>query len=138
MITLFFAGLLSLIFFAISIDTIKARRKHQISLGYGPHNEIEQIVSAHANFVAYVPLFLILNYGIESSKVIPTSLQITLLTVFFLGRLFHYLAFRGSKMNFPFRIWGMHMTLWPLLLSSCASVLIPLWLYSSMSSLISF
>ena len=39
------------------MDTVKARKSHQISLGYGPKDEIIQVVSAHANFVAYFAAF---------------------------------------------------------------------------------
>lgn len=129
MLTMLFAGLLSLLFFKISIDTIKARRKYQISTGYGPNNEIENIVSAHANFVAYTPLFLILSFLLEWSRMIPIVVQFSILLVFLIGRILHYRAFKSQQMNLTLRVVGMHMTLWPLLLAALGVIGISLFLF---------
>lgn len=114
MITMLYAGILALIYFKLSLEVIKARRVHQVSLGYGPNNEIAQIVSAHGNFAAYIPLLLILAFLLEQSGAMPGYVIHILAGVFTLGRVLHFLAFAGDKMKFPFRILGMHMTLWPL------------------------
>lgn len=115
MITSFYAGLLAILFFKISIDTIMARRKNKISLGSGPNNEIEGIVSAHANFTSYAIYLLVLTYLIEQSAVFPSYLLHIIAAAFTIGRVLHYLAVSGKKMNFKFRVAGMQLTLWPLL-----------------------
>lgn len=116
MVTSLYAGILAVLFIRLSIDTILGRRKHQISLGYGPNNEIEAVVSAHANFTAYVPLMLALLFFAESSNVFPSFVIHILAALFTIGRIQHYLAFKAKKMNFKLRVIGMHLTLWPLLL----------------------
>ena len=115
MITSLYAGCLCLLYFKITLETISARKRNQVSLGYGTNSEIEAIVSAHANFNAYVPIFIILLFLLERSQTLP-SLVINILGIlFFVGRTLHFVAFRGSKMNFKMRVKGMHLTLWPML-----------------------
>ena len=116
MITSLYAGILALLFFKVSIDTISARRKNLISLGYGPKNEIIEVVSAHANFAAYVPFLLILVFFLEMTKAVPFWVLHLLAAAFTLGRLLHFMAFKADKMEFKKRILGMHLTLWPLVL----------------------
>jgi uncharacterized membrane protein YecN with MAPEG domain len=117
MISFIYTGILGLVLFKLSLDTIAARRKHQISLGTGDNNEISSIVSAHANFIAYTPILLILLGIIEYSSFLPVLLIHALGVVIVLGRVLHYYAFKG-EMSFKPRVVGMHFTLWPLLLMS--------------------
>lgn len=113
MITSLYSGLLALLFLAISFLTIKARRKHKISLGYGPNNEIHAIVSAHSNFSAYAPFFLILLFLVEFSNQFPNFILHFIGLSFVVGRGFHLVAFAGQKMIFKARILGMVLTLTP-------------------------
>lgn len=127
MLVSFYAGLLGLLFFAMSLETIKARRKHLVSLGSGPNNEIAAIVSAHANFAAYVPILLLLVWFVSQRTIYPTWLLHMLCGAFTLGRLLHYVAFRGEKMKFRYRVWGMYLTLWPLIILSILNVISFFW-----------
>lgn len=95
--------------------TIKARRKHRVSVGYGPNNEIADIVSGHANFNSYTVLFLLLLHLLEGSAHFSIFLLHGLGGLFTLGRFFHFKAFSSEKMNFSQRVLGMHLTIWPLL-----------------------
>lgn len=124
MITSLYIGILALLYLYISWAVIKQRRKHQISTGFGPNNEIRDIVSAHANFAAYVPIQLILLYCLDSSTYIPAIFIHILGIVIVLGRYLHFLAFSGDKMNFKYRIYGMQMTLFPLLIMGIAAIYI--------------
>lgn len=122
MITAFYAGLLGMLYFKISLDTIRARVKHKISLGVGLHGEIERYVSAHGNFAAYTAMLLLQLFFLESiGKWPPYVLHIFggCITV---GRIFHYGAFRSESMNFKLRTLGMQLTLWPLILMSILNV----------------
>ena len=103
--------------FLISLETIKGRRKHMISLGAGKNNEIEQLVAAHSNFTSYVPTLLILLYLAEVSGRTPSYILHLFGVPITVGRLCHFLAFKG-KMNFTIRKAGMYLTLWPLLILS--------------------
>ncbi|MCO4753048.1 MAG: MAPEG family protein [Bacteriovoracaceae bacterium] len=115
MLTSLYLGLLTLVFFKISLDTIKLRQKNKISLGSGPNDEIAGHVAAHSNFQAYVPLFGILLYIYEGSELaFPMIIHALGLSVLS-GRLLHYLGIKDTKApNFKFRSVGMRLTLIPL------------------------
>ncbi|WP_034719114.1 MAPEG family protein [Bacteriovorax sp. DB6_IX] len=122
MMTFLYASLLGVLYFLISLETINARRRNQISLGVGDNRQIEQIVSAHSNFSAYTPILLILLFGLENSEqVSPYIVHLFGLLIFF-GRIFHYRAFRKEKMNFKYRVLGMRLTLWSLLVMSLVNI----------------
>jgi uncharacterized membrane protein YecN with MAPEG domain len=59
-ITGLYSGLLGLVFLYLSIQVIKLRRKHAISLGDGNQEELQKASRAHANFSEYVPICVIL------------------------------------------------------------------------------
>ncbi len=117
-----YAGILGILLFKISLETIKARKTHRISLGTGDNAQIQAIVSAHSNFVAYTPLFLILLYSIERYKGYPSLLFHTLGCLFILGRLLHYKSFTKEKMDFKNRVRGMKLTLLPILILSFSNI----------------
>ncbi len=124
MITSLYAGILGLLFLTMSIKTIGARRKHQVSLGPGPNNEIIHFVSAHDNFKAYAPLLLLLTFILEATQSISPVLIHLLACLFTIGRFLHYFGFKGEKMDFKKRVIGMHLTLWPLMLLAIANIFV--------------
>lgn len=121
MITGLYAGILGLLFFKLSVDTIRGRRTHKISLGTGPQNEILPLVSAHSNFSGYVPLLLILLYIAEEAKLSAYLIHAFGISIT-LGRVFHYLAMKEGGNAFKKRVTGMMLTLWPLIILSVMSV----------------
>lgn len=87
-VTAFFAGILALIYVALSIHVIAGRYKHKVALGDGGQKAMHYRIRAHANFAEYVPLALILLGVNELNHVSPTLLQwMGGLLVF--GRLMH-------------------------------------------------
>lgn len=110
MITSLYASLLAILYFKISIDTVRARRRFKISLGTGENNELLKYVSAHSNFSAYTPMLLILTFLLETSEQFPPFVIYIIASVFTLGRLLHYLGMTAEKMNFKLRVPGMAMT----------------------------
>jgi uncharacterized membrane protein YecN with MAPEG domain len=117
MIIFLYASLLGFLYFVISISVIKARGKHQISLGSGSKDEIIHLVSAHNNFASYTPFFLLSFYLLENSGLNLYVLHLMGIT-FLLGRLFHFLTMKDKEATFKYRKAGMMMTLWPLIISS--------------------
>lgn len=115
MITSLYAALLALIFASISLETIKGRKRNKISLGVGNSNEILNLVSAHSNFSAYVPMILIMMALAENSDVVPNYGLHVIGSLVIIGRICHYIAFRGT-MNFKLRVIGMQLTIWPILI----------------------
>ena len=60
MITAFYASLLTFLIAWLSLNVIKARRKHKIRYGDGDNIHLIVARTAHSNTVQYVPLALIL------------------------------------------------------------------------------
>lgn len=94
-ITLFYAGLLGLLFLALSVWVISRRFKFRVSIGEGESPELRAAVRAHGNFAEYVPLVLLL-----------------------LGRLSHAIGIQIPKVPNPYRLVGIMATFIALLLGS--------------------
>ena len=117
MVTSLYLGVLGLLYFWISIETIMARGKNKVSLGAGENNEIIHLVSAHGNFSSYVPFFLLALYLLEQQTVSAYALH-ALAVVFVLGRVLHFLTMRNKEQTFKYRKAAMMLTLWPLIIVS--------------------
>lgn len=117
MISLCYLGFLGLLYAKISLDTIGMRKKFKISLGHGTNNEIAGYTAAHANFQAYVPILFLLAYPLEQSTYLSPILVHTLWMAILAGRVLHYVGIRhADRPRFTFRIAGMQLTLWPMIL----------------------
>ena len=124
MITSIYAAILGFLYFHITMTVIRGRVKNQISLGSGDKNEIIHLVSAHSNFAAYVPFFLILLLLLElqhANFILLNALGV----VFVIGRVLHYVGMKGERMNFKLRKKGMLLTMWPILIAIVACIIYP-------------
>lgn len=65
MITLFYAGLCTLLVLALAFRVIARRLKVKVGIGDGGDHELQRRVRVHANAVEYLPLALILLGGME-------------------------------------------------------------------------
>lgn len=65
MITILYAGILGLIYIALSFYTIAGRFKYRISLGNGENEDMLCRIRTHANFSEYIPFALILMFMSE-------------------------------------------------------------------------
>jgi uncharacterized protein len=117
MVTSLYLGVLGLLYFWISLETIMARGKNKVSLGAGENNEIIHLVSAHGNFSSYVPFFLLALYLLEQQTVSAYAIH-ALAVVFVIGRVLHFLTMRNKEKTFKYRRAGMMLTLWPLIIVS--------------------
>ena len=63
--TLITAGLLGLVFLALTISVVGRRVSGKIMIGDGGDSQMLERIRAHANFTEYVPLTLLLMAGIE-------------------------------------------------------------------------
>lgn len=128
MISLLFSGILGLILLFISRATIKARRKYKTSIGYGDKKDpLANFVSAHANFCAYAPFFLILLFLLENTNNFPNSFLILVASCFTVGRIIHFFALSKMELktppNFTYRVTGMVLTLVSISIFSIAAIL---------------
>lgn len=112
-----YASILTLLFFYLSIRTIRLRRKLQIGMGAGDNQEMLRRMRVHSNFAEYTPISLFLIYLVEAQGGAPLfvhALGICLL----LGRIFHAYGLSQNHEILAFRVSGMVMTFTTMLASS--------------------
>jgi len=107
-VTPLYAGLLALLFFALSLRVVQMRGTG-ISLGDGGNTAMLRRIRGHANFAEYVPLILLMMAMLELSRFsiyVLHGLGITL----FVARLLHGYALSFTE-KFKFgRFWGTLLT----------------------------
>ena len=115
MITSLYAAPLGLLLIILSIRTLRLRRGFQVAYGDGKRPELVRAIRAHANFIEYVPLALLLCTLTELGNGPPWlvhSVGGTLL----LGRCIHAYGISQVDEDFRLRVAGMSPTFTALLL----------------------
>jgi len=115
--TAFYAALAALILILLSINVIRGRRHYRAALGDSAVPEMTRRIRAHANFIEYTPLFLIM-LGIAERDGIPGWAVHILGLAFLLGRVMHAYSllwgeqYHGSRLlaNPVWRVGGMGLT----------------------------
>jgi len=88
-------GLLALLLVVLSVRVIQLRYRHKVEIGDGSVPELQRAIRAHANFVEYVPLALLLILMADlvgHEKLVVHVLGIALLV----GRVAHALGFTSG------------------------------------------
>jgi hypothetical protein len=112
-----YAGLLTLLFVALSVRTLLMRRALRISIGDAGNEAMLRAMRVHSNFAEYVPLSLLLIYLVEASG--ASSLFVHSLGVsIVVGRISHAYGVSQVKENYAFRVVGMAFTLAPLVIAA--------------------
>ncbi len=113
-VTAFFAGLLALLYLALTAHVVRGRYKLRLPLGDGGDAHMNRRIRAHANFAEYVPLALVLmalNELSGMSNGILNFLGLWLVA----GRVSHAYSLMvsevGEKGHIRFRQFGMVSTL---------------------------
>ncbi|MBP7062730.1 MAPEG family protein [Ferrovibrio sp.] len=115
-----YAALLGLLLLALTTAVVRLRGKHKVGIGDGGHADLALACRAHANFIEYVPLALILLLLLEYRGVPVWALH-GLGAGLFLGRVLHAWGLSRSQGTSPGRAIGILLT-W-------ISILVPsLWL----------
>ncbi len=91
MIVATYAGLLALLYVVLSFSVIIVRYRTRILLGDGGDFELKRRIRAHANFIEYTPLFLILAMLAEIQD-ISRFWEHLLCAAFLFGRIAHALS----------------------------------------------
>lgn len=76
-ITALYASLLALIILWLSYNVVNFRRKKQVDLGDGGHDDGIRHIRAQQNTIEYIPLILILMAVYEINNGLPLILHIT-------------------------------------------------------------
>lgn len=108
-VTPVYATLLGFLFIALSVRTIRLRRKHQVAVGDGNNSELRRAMRVHANFAEYVPLALLLIFFVELDGT-PKWWVHALAFALVCGRFAHAWGVSQTKENFRYRVYGMVLT----------------------------
>ena len=109
LITAIIASALTIIFIRLSFAVIHLRRKNQVGLGSGGHEDLERAIRAQGNFSEYVPLGLILIACLEL-KGAPWWLVAAPGLSLIIGRLIHAKGINIPPPDFRKRVLGMKFT----------------------------
>ena len=123
-ITPLLAAIFALIYVALSIAVIRLRLGNRISLGHKDNRKLETTIRAHANFVEYVPLALLV-FGFIERLTFNSFFVLIAGGVLLIARLMHVVGMHKPKQYMRYRQLGVLLTLLVLLTSG----LYLLWWY---------
>ncbi len=104
-VTAFYASILALIYLALSLWVVIGRGKFKVIHGDGGHDALQRRIRAHANFIEYVPIILIVCALLEARGAGAFTMTLLLLPLT-LVRLMHpvgMLAKENSLQQYLFR-----------------------------------
>lgn len=113
-VTSLYAGLLALIFLALSARVVAVRGR--VSLGDGGDPEVLRRMRGHANFAEYVPLILVMMALLEYQQIAAWQLHAIGATLVF-ARVIHGIALSFTRKWFFGRFFGTVLTF--TLLATC-------------------
>ena len=116
-----YAGLLALLFVALSARVIVQRRRAHVSVGDGNDQSLRQKMRVHANFAEYAPIGLVL-LGLTELQGAPYWVVHLLGLMLLTGRLAHAAGMGASPQRLSFRVTGMVLTLAMITLAGLANV----------------
>lgn len=109
LITSIIASALTIIFIKLSFAVIGLRKKNQVGLGSGGHEDLERAIRAQGNFAEYVPFGIILIACLELNGAPWWLVAIPGVTLI-IGRLIHAIGIHEPPPEFSKRILGMKLT----------------------------
>ncbi len=125
-VTPLYAAVLALMFVALSVRTLRLRRKLRIAVGDKGDEQMLRAMRVHANFAEYVPLSLLLIYMFEVRS--GTSVLIHALCVcLIVGRFSHAYGVSRVDEDYRYRVFGMSMTFTALVVSALGILAGPVW-----------
>jgi uncharacterized membrane protein YecN with MAPEG domain len=104
-VTAFYAAILALIYLGLSFWVVAGRGKFKVVHGDGGHDTLHRRIRAHANFIEYVPIILILCALLEARGAGGLTMTILLLPLT-IARLMHpvgMIAKENSLQQYLFR-----------------------------------
>ena len=103
-----YAGLLALLFAALSLQVIRNRIRARVSIGAGGDRILQRAMRVHGNFAEYVPLILIL---IGAAELMGTEGWVLHLlgASLFIGRILHAIGLGREPDRFRYRRFGIYL-----------------------------
>jgi len=124
-ITSAYLGMLALLYLVLGLQVSRLRRGHRVLFGDGDNIKLRSAIRAHANFVEYVPIIVLMVALLEMSGTPATSVHL-LMGALLVARLLHPLGMYVGPRTLRFqicRVGGISLTLLVLL----AAALLLLW-----------
>ncbi|WP_068116351.1 MAPEG family protein [Tropicimonas marinistellae] len=121
-VTPIYAGLLGLLFAALSARVILARKRLSISLGDGGAADMERHIRIQGNCAEYAPLGLLL-LAIAEMQGMPGWVVHLFGAMLFLGRVTHAWSLSQVPQNLSARVVGMGLTLGMIVTVAMANIL---------------
>ncbi len=109
MIISLYAGILALIYVALSFYVIRGRFKNRVSLGDNNNVDMQKRIRAHGNFIEYIPLALFLVFLMEVLEANALFIHILCITLI-IGRTVHIFGLLNKDGASIARAGGMILT----------------------------
>ena len=123
LITAFFSSILALIFYKLSINVIRLRKKYKVSLGSSKkHKDLDQAIRAHGNLSEFLPIGLILLACLEVNH-LPKIVVFMCGLFFLIGRYLHASSFLKEEIDSSNRVLGMKITHWSIILMAILNII---------------
>ena len=123
LITAFFSSILALIFYKLSVNVIRLRRKYKVSLGSSKkHKDLDQAIRAHGNLSEFLPIGLILLACLEVNH-LPKIVVFMCGLFFLIGRYLHASSFLKEEIDSSNRVLGMKITHWSIILMAILNII---------------
>jgi len=123
LITAFFSSILALIFYKLSINVIRLRRKYKVSLGSSTkYKDLDQAIRAHGNLSEFLPIGLILLACLEVNH-LPKIVVFMCGLFFLIGRYLHASSFLKEEIDSSNRVLGMKITHWSIILMAILNII---------------
>jgi len=120
-ITPIYAGLIALLFLAISYRVVLGRRNLRISVGHADDKDMEKRMRVQANCAEYAPIGIILLAMAEMQGMPGWLVHVSGLALL-VGRMLHAFGL-GSTPQVPFlRVWGMYLTVGMIFVTAIANI----------------
>ena len=119
-----YASILGVFYLLLTFNVIKNRVKYKVVLSDNDHTSLRRAIRAHANFIEYVPLILILIMILEINRLPPLIINILGLLLL-IGRSLHAYSIIINEVKnktIVFRQIGMVMTLLVIIISICINL----------------
>jgi uncharacterized membrane protein YecN with MAPEG domain len=110
----FYAAILALLFVALSVRTLRLRRRLRIDVGDAGNQAMLRAMRVHSNFAEYVPLSLLVFHFAELRGADPWLLH-ALGVCLVAGRSSHAYGVSQLEEDYRYRVLGMALTLTPLI-----------------------
>jgi uncharacterized protein len=116
-----YAGILALIFIALSMRVVNSRHREKVSLGDGDNHMLNRQIRVHGNFAEYAPMTLLLILMAELQG-LPLFLVHMLGIALVAGRVIHALSIAGERTSFGQRKTGMLLTFFAVAAAGVANI----------------